>query len=60
MNLSPKELFAKIGMAVMENDILRHELGKLQQEKTKVEKELQELKELQEAEDDGITANEEE
>jgi hypothetical protein len=44
MNLSPEQLFAKIGMVVMENDILRAELGKLQKEKVQIEKELQEAK----------------
>ena len=44
MNLTPEQLFAKIGMMVMENDILRAELGKLQQEKIQREKEDQEAK----------------
>jgi len=39
MNLTPEQLFTKIGMLVMENDILRAELGKLQQEKVQREKE---------------------
>ena len=39
MELKPEQLLAKIGILVMENDILRVELGKLQQEKTKKEEE---------------------
>ena len=50
MNLSPKELFAKIGMVVMENDILRVELGKLQQEKVQREKEDQGAKDAKKEE----------
>lgn len=37
MNLMPEQLFAKIGMLIMENDILRAELGKLQQKKVGAE-----------------------
>ena len=44
MELKPEQLLAKIGILVMENDILRVELGKLQQEKTQREKELQQAK----------------
>jgi len=43
MNLTPEQLFTKIGMLVMENDLLRTEIGKLQQEKIKCEKRLTEL-----------------
>lgn len=44
MNLTPEHLFAKIGTLVMENDILRAEIGKLQQEKVQRDKELQDAK----------------
>jgi hypothetical protein len=40
MNLTPEQLFTKIGILVMENDTLRAEIGKLQQEKVQREKEL--------------------
>lgn len=45
MNITPEQLLAKIGMLVMENDILRAELGKLQQEKAQKEPEKDSKKE---------------
>lgn len=41
MNLTPEQLFTKIGILVMVNDALRAETGKLQQEKIQREKEAQ-------------------
>lgn len=36
--ITPEQILAKVGILVMENDLLRAELGKLQQEKTQLEK----------------------
>ena len=44
MELKPEQLLAKIGLLVMEVDVLRGELGKVQQGKVQCEKELAELK----------------
>ena len=43
MNITPEQLLVKIGLLVMENDALRAELGKLQQEKIETEKKMAEL-----------------
>lgn len=40
MEIQPEQLLVKIGLLVMEVDMLRAELGKLQQEKVQREKEL--------------------
>ena len=40
MNITPEQLLMKIGLLVMENDVLRADLDKVQQKQVGLEKEL--------------------